>query len=55
LRSEAKSEFVAMGPKPPKDAVSLAAQHRQVNACALALKVREALGRALPKPAVPAE
>ncbi len=43
VRAEADSEFVPMGTRPMKDEANLAAQRRQVNNCALAVKVREAV------------
>lgn len=50
LRAEAAGDFVAVGSKAPTSAETQAAQSRQVNSCALALRVREALE---PPPAEP--
>lgn len=41
LRAEAASEFVAVGDRATTSADTLAAEHRQVNSCALALDVKE--------------
>jgi hypothetical protein len=43
LRAQAAGEFVPMGPRTIRDPVTLAAEQRQVNACQLALEVRNKL------------
>jgi hypothetical protein len=45
LRAEAHGEFVPVGDRVVKNAVTLAAEQRQTNSCALALSVKEALSR----------
>ncbi len=45
LRGDAAGDFVAMGAKAALSPITVAAQHRQVNSCSLALKVRDALER----------
>ena len=44
LRTEAAGEFVAVGDRATTDAVTTAAEQRQVNSCAIALAVKEAAG-----------
>lgn len=43
LRTQAAGEFVPMGPKVVRDPMTVAAEQRQVNACQLALDVRNKL------------
>jgi hypothetical protein len=46
MKAEAHGEFVPVGDRVVKNAVTLAAEQRQTNSCALALSVREALDHA---------
>jgi hypothetical protein len=45
MRAEASGTFVPVGDRVVKSAGLIAAQQRQTNSCALALSVREALGK----------
>jgi hypothetical protein len=51
LRAEAAGEFVPVGSRVVSDPDVLAAQQRQVNSCALAMEVREAIANAHAPPA----
>jgi hypothetical protein len=48
LRAVAGGDFVAVGNRIPPSPETLAAEQRQVNSCALALEVKEAIGAQAP-------
>ena len=51
IRAEAAADVVTTGKTAVVNEVSLAAQHRQANSCALALHVREAMAASTGTPA----
>jgi hypothetical protein len=53
LATQADGEFVAVGDRRAADERTIAAENRQVNSCAIALAVKEALATGNPEPSAP--
>ncbi len=55
IKADANAAFVSVGDRVVKNPVTLAAEQRQTNSCALALAVKDALEKNEPAPAAPSQ